>query len=75
MSKAVVSLVGLQNSRYAKAVGRCIYFATKLSAGKNEIYVDKSIDEAWPTTKEGKVRTQLRKIRGVDGYLVYESTE
>jgi class 3 adenylate cyclase len=70
MSKAVVALVGLDNERHAKAVGQCVYRATKLSSGFNSIYVDKVMNLAWPISKEGGLTFELKMKRGVEGYRV-----
>jgi hypothetical protein len=71
MSKAVVTLVGLANERHPKAVGQCVYYATKLAGGKNEILVDAVMNSAWPVAKEkGGLKFRPKKVRNVDGFLV-----
>jgi len=71
MSPAVISLVGLKGLRHPKAIGQCVYRATKLSAGFNEVFVDKAMNDAWPTSKGGKLSFIHKKMRsGVDGYKV-----
>jgi class 3 adenylate cyclase len=74
MSKAVVSLVGLEGNRHAKATGRCVYFATKLSAGVNEVVVDAVLRGAWPKTKGGGLRFQPTVRRKTDGFVVARKT-
>jgi class 3 adenylate cyclase len=70
MTKAVVSLVGLEGSSHAKAYGRCVYSATKLSSGINEITVDEYVKAAWPVSKAGLIHFERRTRRKVDGYVV-----
>jgi class 3 adenylate cyclase len=75
MSKAVVSLVGIEGNSHAKVTGRCVYYATKLADGKNQIIVDEWMDAAWPTVKGGGLQFELRTRRGgVKGYLVKRKT-
>lgn len=47
MSKAIISLVGLNNAKQAKIIGECVYNAAKLSKGKNEIITDKKTFESF----------------------------
>jgi class 3 adenylate cyclase len=75
ISRAVVSLVGIEGNSHAKAIGRCVYFATKLADGKNEIIVDKRMEAAWPTSKGGRLRFEQRSRRGVDGFLISKSQD
>ncbi len=75
MSKAVVSLVGIEGNSHAKVIGRCVYYATKLSSGKNEIVVDDGMDAAWPVSENGTLRFKKQTRRGVEGYLVTRSSE
>jgi len=70
MSKAVISLVGLEGNSHAKVTGRCVYFATKLSGGVNEIAVDKVIRSKWPKSKGGELRFKSVTRRNTEGYLV-----
>jgi class 3 adenylate cyclase len=70
MSKAVVSLVGLEGRSHAKATGRCVYFASKLSKGVNEVVVDKVLRGSWPKTPGGGLRFQSVRRQETDGYLV-----
>ena len=56
-----------------KVYGKCIYRATKLSGGVNEIRVDKQLRVSWPTSKGGTVRFRAIAIDKVEGFVV--STE
>lgn len=75
MSTALVTLVGLKGEKQAKVIGECVYRATKLSSGNNKIIVDESIEQAWPTSKGGKVRFVRTTLRGVDGYELNRTLE
>lgn len=70
MSRGVVSLVGLDGNSHAKVTGRCVYFASKLAGGRNEIVVDEHMDTAWPTSKGGRLRFERCHRRGTPGYVV-----
>jgi class 3 adenylate cyclase len=70
LNTAVVTLVGLPESRHPKAFGECVYRATKLAKGRNEIYIDDTLRYSWPTEKGGKLLFSKKSVRGIDGYLV-----
>jgi Adenylate cyclase, family 3 (some proteins contain HAMP domain) len=70
-SKAIVTIVGIENNLHPKAIGECVYRASKLSGGHNEINVDLKLKNLWPSSKDGKIRFNLyRKIYDVEGYLL-----
>ncbi len=74
MSKAIVSLIGLPSYPQPKAFGECVFRATKMSSGRNEVVIDERMWECWPTSKNGQLRFQ-RKVFGdgdkkVSGYLM-----
>lgn len=73
ISEAIVTLVGLEDSRHAKAIGRCIYNATKLSCGRNEVYIDERMNQLWPTSQGGKLKFHKIEKRGVKGFSVKRS--
>lgn len=70
LSKALVTLVGAEPNTQPKAIGECVWEATKLSGGVNAVYVSKSVKEAWPSTKGGVLRFTAGSMKGVDGYKV-----
>lgn len=72
-SKAIVTVVGLGASRQAKAFGECVWRASKLSGGRNQVIVDESIKLAWPTSKDGRLRFRREELKGATGYVVYKS--
>ncbi|MBN8808219.1 MAG: hypothetical protein J0I47_08275 [Sphingomonas sp.] len=67
---AIVQLIGVPSRMHPKVIGPCVYYATKLSAGKNIILVNEALRKAWPTSKGGKLTFTPMPIRGVDGYRV-----
>ncbi|HIF9289536.1 TPA: hypothetical protein ACX6Q0_001510 [Photobacterium damselae] len=70
-SKALITLVGLDGAKQAKAFGECVFRATKLSGGTNEIYVDKRLDAMWPVSLTGGGMSFKQKmLNGVDGFLI-----
>ena len=70
MSKTIVTLVGLEGEKHPKAIGECIYRATKLSGGTNRIYIDTHVEAAWPTSKGGILKFISKSLGGVKGYLI-----
>lgn len=72
LSQALVTLVGIRGEKQAKAFGKCVFYATKLSGGRNQIFVDEALYSAWPSTNNGKLIFNKRKIGSsdIDGYLV-----
>ncbi|HBK04308.1 MAG TPA: adenylate/guanylate cyclase [Acetobacteraceae bacterium] len=70
MSPALISLVGLPGNSHPKAIGRCVYNATKLSGGRNEILVDTNINREWPTSEGGRLKFIPRTMHNVSGYLI-----
>jgi class 3 adenylate cyclase len=71
MSPAIVTLVGIEGNSHAKVIGKCVWYATKLAYGHNEIIVDDFIEAGFPTSKTGRLRFRRKKgRRGVEGFLV-----
>ena len=54
-SRAIVTIVGTNENLHAKAIGECVYRASKLSNGMNEILIDKPLKLIWPKTKDGPI--------------------
>jgi len=71
-SDAIVTLVGLKQSPQAKVFGECVFRATKLSKGTNEIVVDPRLRKGWPTSKGGLISFRSTTIKGESGYVVYK---
>lgn len=55
-SKAIVTVVGHENNIHPKAIGECVYRASKLSSGVNKILIDDRLENLWPTSKGGKLQ-------------------
>lgn len=56
-SKAIVTLVGHGENLHPKAIGECVYRASKLSdKGRNEVYIDDRLKNLWPSSDDGKLR-------------------
>jgi hypothetical protein len=72
MSRAIVSLVGLPAGKHPKAIGRCVYYAAKLSFGRNEVHVDDEMKRHWPSGKGGKVSFLATKHNNVSGFRVHK---
>ncbi|WP_090426973.1 adenylate/guanylate cyclase [Ectopseudomonas guguanensis] len=74
-SKAIVSLVGLPRERHPKVFGECVYRATKLSGGINEVCVDDKVRAIWPTSKNGLISFRTKIFKDVPGHIVYRKKE
>lgn len=55
-SKAIVTVVGTENNLHPKAIGECVYRASKLSGGTNEVYVDDALKFFWPKDDDGTLK-------------------
>jgi hypothetical protein len=71
-SDAIVTLVGLKQSPQAKVFGECVFRATKLSKGTNEIVVDPRLRDSWPSSKGGLISFRSTMVKGESGYVVYK---
>ncbi|WP_460044422.1 hypothetical protein [Pseudomonas sp. S2_H01] len=56
LSKAMVTMVGLPGSMQPKAIGQCVWEASKLSAGYNRVNVSEDLKTAWPSVKGGSLK-------------------
>lgn len=71
-SDAIVTLVGLKQAPQAKVFGECVFRATKLSKGTNEIVVDPRLRNSWPKSKGGALSFAVANIKGENGFVVYK---
>lgn len=55
-SQTIIHAIGLQGELHAKAFGSCVYDATKLSSGMNEIFVSENLQAIWPKSDRGKMK-------------------
>lgn len=70
MSKSLVTLVGLKGEKHPKAFGECVFRATKLSVGRNQVITDKIVRSSWPSAKGGVLTFRQKRVNDVDGYLI-----
>ncbi|EOV1644076.1 hypothetical protein [Yersinia enterocolitica] len=72
LSKALISLSGIDGVKHPKAYGECVFRATKLSGGQNVVLIDQRLKNAWPTKKGGIlsfIKSGIAKD-GVDGFKI-----
>lgn len=69
-SDAIISHFGLPPNTEVKAIGECIFFASQLSKGRNEIIVHENLERIWPTSEGGKLRFSLREYKEFKGYVM-----
>jgi len=72
-SRAIVTIVGTEKFQQPKAFGHCVFYATKLAHGENEIVVDKAMKMIWPTAEDGKISFRDKRFGDYSGYLLEES--
>lgn len=65
-SQAIVTIVGHGTNIHPKAIGECVYRASKLSNGTNQILIDKRLKQLWPKTEGGQLRFNLFTNRKID---------
>lgn len=53
-SPCLISALGMEGNKHPKAFGRCVYDATKLSHGWNEVYVQEYLSNIWPAARSGQ---------------------
>jgi hypothetical protein len=71
IGKAMVTLVGDTNNPQPKAIGACIWEATKLSGETNKIGISAELFYKWPSSKGGTVKFKEFKFkRGISGYIM-----
>jgi hypothetical protein len=70
ISKTLVTLIGIKNEKHPKAIGECIFRASKLSSERNLIIVDENMKINWPTAKYGTLKFHKKKVRDVNGYHI-----
>jgi len=70
-SQAVITITGTSNFLKPTAFGKCVFYASKLSKGRNEVYADEALKIIWPKTEDGKLRFFEKLMGGVTGYLLH----
>lgn len=53
LSNAIVTLVGTPAFMQPKAIGQCVWEASKLSNGVNKVRISENLKKAWPTVAGG----------------------
>ena len=56
MSRAMVTTVGIGEKSHPKAIGTCVWEASKLSVGHNIISLSPSIEKGWPSSAGGSTK-------------------
>jgi len=73
-SKAIVTIVGHDKNLHPKALGECIYRASKLSDGINEVFIDERLKLLWPKSDNGTLKFQFRnRTNDFNSYLIKNS--
>ncbi|UIF88021.1 hypothetical protein KAF44_22465 (plasmid) [Cupriavidus necator] len=63
LSKALVTLVGTPGNLQPKAIGECVWEASKLSGGRNAVFVAEGVKKAWPATQGERYASFARLLR------------
>lgn len=72
-SKAIVTVIGFDEDLFPKAIGECVYRASKLSNGSNEILYDDYIKNFWPSSSGGKISFESKSHKNstvAKGYVI-----
>lgn len=70
LSKAIVMPVGYDDFRQPRAIGECVYRATKLCGGRDEIWIDAALRYSWPKSEGGRLHFRQMRQGDVDGFVV-----
>lgn len=72
IGKAMVTLVGNADNLQPKAIGECIWEATKLSCETNKICISNGLRFKWPSSKGGSLSFEKFSLnkRNVTGYAI-----
>ena len=71
-SQAIVTVVGDGDNLHPKALGECVFRASKISDGDNEIRIDNRLEKLWPSSKDGKLSFKPFGTRhNFTEYLIY----
>lgn len=70
-SKAIVTIVGINDNLHPKALGECVFRASKLAGGYNDIHIDKKLKYLWPKSDDGQLKfIYTNRFDKIDGYLI-----
>lgn len=74
-SPAIVTAIGLGNELHPKAIGECVYRASKISKEIDAIRVDSALEILWPKSDGGKLRFINKETKyGFDSFIVTKDT-
>lgn len=62
-SKAIITIMGTGNNLHPKVLGKCVYKASKIATGQNEVLYDPDLKHFWPSSKGGKLKFVEAKHR------------
>jgi class 3 adenylate cyclase len=69
----MVTTIGTADDARITAFGQPVFDASKLSKGENKIALDRALEDAWPSSKGGKIAFTAVTIRGAFGYELHRS--
>ena len=69
-SDALITHFGISANSQVKVIGQCIYYASHLSKGNNEIIVHENLENIWPTSDGGKLAFYRKSFKDVNGYIM-----
>lgn len=72
-SQSILTIIGDGPHLKPVAFGRSVFDATKLSKGRNQVIVDKSLQFIWPKGENGKVRFTPITIKDHQGFVMYDA--
>jgi hypothetical protein len=71
-SKAIVTLVGTENNLHPKAIGECVYRASKIACGHNQILVDEKLRLFWPKSDGGSLKFNMANHKNSNEVAAYK---
>lgn len=71
ISKAVLTLIGETDFYKPTAFGKCVFYASKLSKGVDEVLVDEGLKTVWPTQANGPLKFHPHNFNGFKCYKMY----
>lgn len=69
-SKCFVTQVGSSDNKQAKVFGQNVFRATKLSIGRDIIYIDEDLKAIWPTAVNGRISFASSTINDINAYKI-----
>ncbi len=72
-SRAIIYAVGVDNHFEGKLFGECVYYATKISDGRNKIHIDEALKLSWPEKEGGTLRFLPTRRKNIDCFEIQNS--